>query len=203
MQVFSEYDNIHKLIRLRYNQNVNLLKRFKKLIEKIDDKFFYAVMGGVAVDGYVGKLTRNHHDVDMIIFREDVDRAETVLDDLGYKPKRFTHPEKPNLEYKMQTGDEDHLFSFQILDRIDNDKFEISFYRDPYLVFPLHYIKTPTWLELEGIKFPVVSKEFLIKLKENELMFFEKLKRNNREKYEEKRKQKHINSLHDLELLRK
>ena len=155
---------------------MKLLNKFKELVGIIDKEFFFVVIGGFAVDGYVGKITRNHPDVDFIIFRKDLEKAEQILDELGYQHKRFTHPKEKKLEYKMQTGDEDHLFSLQIADMVDKDKFEISFYRDPHMIFPLSYIKPPNWLELEGVRFPAVSKKFLIEMKENEIKFFEKLK---------------------------
>jgi hypothetical protein len=182
---------------------MRLFDNFKELIEKIEGKFFFVVVGGIAVDGYSGRISRDHPDVDIIIFRKDLAKAEKVLDNLGYKHKRFLHPKEPSLEYKMQTGDEDHLFSFQIADMVDRDKFEISFYRDPHMIFPLSYIKPSRFLELEGVNFPAVSKEFLIKLKENEIEFYEELKVSDLEKYEKKGKQKHLNTIRDLELIRK
>lgn len=182
--------------------SLEVIEKLKELVDEINDKFFYTVFGGIAVDGYAGKITRAHPDVDMIIFRKDLEKTEQVLSDLGYEHKRFSHPKESNLDYKMQTGDEDHLFSFQIADRTD-DNFEISFYRDPRMLFPLSLIKPPVWLELEGVRFPAVSREILIKLKENEVEFFEKLKMLDPEKYQNKRKQKHLNTLHDSKLLSK
>jgi hypothetical protein len=180
---------------------MKLLDKFEDLIKKIDREFFFVVMGGIAVDGYAGKITRYHPDVDIIIFREDLEKAEQVLSRLSYRHKRFIHPKDRSLEYKMQTGDEDHLFSFQIADLVGKDIFEISFYRNLRKVFALSYIKPPNWLELEGVKFPAVSKEMLTELKINEDSFFNELKISNREKYESKRKQKHLNTLHDIKLL--
>ncbi|MBU0569426.1 nucleotidyltransferase family protein [Patescibacteria group bacterium] len=189
---------------MKYKVNektAEVLRKFSVLMNSIGNNFFFVVMGGIAVDGYAGKLTRNHPDVDMLIFRKDLGKAEEVLEALGYTTKRFTHPKDSNLEYKVQTGNKDHLFSFQIIDKIDDKNFEISFYRNLHLVFPLSYIKPPTWLKLEGVKFPAVSKKMLTKLKENEVQFFEKLKKNDLKKYLSKRKQKHINTLYDLKTL--
>lgn len=185
-----------------YERIYSVLEKFEKLVNEINDQFFFCVMGGIAVDGYAGKITRNHPDVDMIVFRDDLEKAEEVLEDLGYKHKRFTHPKESALEYKMQTGDEDHLFSFQIADLADEDKLKISFYRDLHMNFPLSYIKPPHYLELEGVKFPAVSKKLLIELKKDEIEFFEELKKSDPEKYQKKRKQKHLNTIHDLNILR-
>lgn len=179
----------------------DVLKAFSELIEEIGKQFFYVTMGGIAVDGYAGKITRDHPDVDMLIFREDLVKAENILKELGYECKRFTHPVEQTLEYKMQTGDEDHLFSFQILDSVDNDNFIMSFYRDLHSIFPNNQIKPPTWLVLENVRFPAVSREFLIKLKKNEVLFFEKLKVSDPEKYLLKRKEKHLKCLHDINFL--
>lgn len=190
---------------MKFNSNRKTKKVLKKLSEFINatsNKFHFAVMGGIAVDGYVGNLTRNHPDVDMFIFREELEKVEEVLEKLGYRYKRFTHPRKSGLEYKMQTGDKSHLFSFQILDQVGKDKFEISFYRDPHLIFPISFIKPPNWLILEGVRFPAASKKLLIELKQNELNFFEKLKKKDPEKYKIKRKDKHLNCLRDIKLLK-
>ena len=184
-------------------QTFSILENFGKLVSKIDNQFFFVVMGGIAVDGYAGKLTRNHSDVDMLIFRNDLEEIEVVLKKLGHTTKRFSHPQKPSLEYKVQTGDKNHIFSFQIVDKVDDKNFEISFYRNLKMTYPLSYIKPPIWLKLEGVKFPAVSKKMLTKLKENEVEFFEKLKKDNPKKYLSKRKQKHQNALHDLKTLSK
>lgn len=189
------------LMKNSLNRNTDeIIENIKKLVDGIDEQFYFATMGGIAVDGYIGKFTRHHPDADFIIFREDLEKAEEVLGKLGYLCRRITHPKKFEFEYKMQTGNDDHLFSFQILDLVGSDNFEISFYRDLQMDFPLSLIKSPVWLELKGVKFPAVSKEFLIKLKENELNFFEKLKVSDPKKYK-KRKQKYLITLHDLQLL--
>jgi hypothetical protein len=122
------------------DKSLYVIEKLKELVDALDSKFFYVVFGGIAVDGYIGKITRNHPDVDMIIFRDDLEKAEQVLIDFRHKHKRFNHPKESDLVYKMQTGDEDHLFSFQIVDPVGEDKFEISFYRDPHMIFPLSYI---------------------------------------------------------------
>lgn len=179
-----------------------VLKRFSELIEAIGDQFFYTAMGGIAVDGHAGRLTRNHPDVDMLVFRNDLKAVEKVLDQLGYPHERFGHPKEPGFEYKIRTNDPDWTFTFQIIDQKPGQKFEISFYRDPHMVYPLSFIKPPVWLTLEEVHFPAVSKKFLTKLKENEVSFFKKLKKENPEKYRLKRKDKHAQCLHDIRLLR-
>lgn len=179
-----------------------ILKKFSEFVNATDNNFFYVVMGGIAIDGYTGKLTRNHPDVDMLVFREDLKKAENILEELGYFHKRFTRPDETSFVYKMQTGDENHVFSFQVLDQVGDDKFGISFYRDPHMEFPMSFIKPPTWLTLESTRFPSVSKEFLIRLKENEITFFEKLKKEGSERYRSKRKNKHLKCLHDIKLLK-
>lgn len=179
-----------------------VLLKLSKFVKAVDSSFFYTVMGGISIDGYYGKLTRNHHDVDFLIFREDLEKAEAILDKLGYKHKRFTHPDDSNLEYKMQTGNENHIFSFQVIDRVGKNDFEISFYRDLQMKFPISLIRPASWLKLEGVKFPAVSKILLLKLKKNEAKFYENLKKEDLEKYLSKRKDNHTKNLHDIELLR-
>ena len=151
-------------------------------------------MGGVAVDGYAGGWTRDHQDVDLLIFRKDLERAENALRKLGYPYQEFTHPKDGSLVYKIRTDDPDRTFSFQILDKRGDGEFEVSFYRDLRLVFPMSYIKPVNWLKLEGIRFPAISKDFLIKLKQNEIKNFKKF-------IPEKRMGKYLNCLRDIKLL--
>ena len=40
------------------------MKKLSEFVEAVDNDFFYVVMGGISVDGFVGRLTRNHPDVD-------------------------------------------------------------------------------------------------------------------------------------------
>lgn len=189
---------------MKFNPNdrtKRVLKKLSEFIGTVNKELFFVVMGGIAVDGYVGEVTRSHPDVDMLIFREDIESVENILISLGYLPKKFNHPKEADFIYKMQTRYKDHLLSFQILDKVGKNQFEISFYRDPHLVFPLSFIKPPKWLTLEGVYFPVVSKEFLIELKEREIDFYEKLKREDFEKYKLKRKKDHLKILHDIKFL--
>ena len=146
-------------IIIRIN-TVKLLYKFEKLTKELG-KIFYVVMGGIAIDGYAGRLTREHPDVDLLIFRKDLEPVEKVLEKLGYKHIRYKHPSNPGLEYKMQTGKgKNHIFSFQILDKVGEHSFKISFYRDANIEFPVKFIKPQHWLELESVKFPAVSKKF-------------------------------------------
>lgn len=180
-----------------------LVKRFSRLIRKIGDKCFYATFGGLAIDGHAGRLTRNHDDVDMLCFREDVGVIEGCLSNLGYPHEQFVHPQEPDFIYKIRTNDKDRSFTFQMVDQKPKDKFEITFYRFPHLVYPVSYIKPPDWLKLEGLHLPAVKKEFLIKLKTKEIDFFEKEKKENPTKYYSKHEQKHLHCLHDIKLLTK
>jgi len=175
-------------------KTLNVIGRFSELIEVIADKFYWVTMGGIAVDAYAGRLTRDHPDVDILVFRNDLERAENAFKGLGYPYQEFTHPKDNSLVYKVQTDDPDRTFSFQIMDKKGDEEFEVSFYRDLRLVFPISYIKPVTWLNLEGVRFPAVSKEFLIKLKQNEIKNFKKFK-------PKKRLNKYLNCLKDIKLL--
>jgi hypothetical protein len=183
------------------NKTRQILMKLSEFVLEAENKFFYTVMGGIAVDGYAGKLTRNHPDVDMLIFRQDIKKLESVLEKLNYAFEYFDHPQEPGFKYKIKTRDA--ALSFQIIDEKADNKFEISFYRDLQLTYPMNFIKPQSWLELGRVRFPAVSKQFLIKLKENEIEFFEKLKKDNPAKYRLKRKAKHLNCLQDLVLLEK
>lgn len=52
--------------------HLELLQILSKKLKK--QKIFYSVLGGFAVDGQLGKLTRDHKDLDIAIFEEDKPR---------------------------------------------------------------------------------------------------------------------------------
>lgn len=114
---------------------------------------WYRVVGGLGIDGYVGRISRPHHDIDIIILEEQVERIKEVLRKNAYE---FT------------------LFNHKILLKIDDVTVELGRFqrnqKDYWLVtLPSH--KWPADLlkgeevTLEGIRFTVPSKEFLLSTK--------------------------------------
>lgn len=191
-------------------KTVDILNRLSIFCQAIDNKFFFAVFGGWAVDGHLGKITRDHPDIDCLCWREDVAVIEKILTDLNYPFEEFGLPNEPNFIYKICTNDK--LFTFQIIDPVrnvfyngvdkkPNEQFEISFYRFPHLVYPLKYLAI-TLANLNGINYPIVSKEFLIDLKQREVDFYAKEKKDNPEKYNSEHQKKHFNCEQDLNYLK-
>lgn len=182
-------------------QTQRILNNFERLINEIDNKFFYAVFGGFAVDAYVGKITRKHPDVDLFCFRKDVQKVNNTFRNLGYKYENCSHPQEKEYIYKINTMDKH--FTFHIIDEFSSDKIEVGFYHFPHLVFPKNFVYPPTYKNLGGLMFPVVSKKFLIELKKNEVDFYEKEKLQKPLKYNKRHKMKNKNSISDLKLLSK
>ncbi len=180
-------------------KTIDIIKRLSAFYQEIDNKVFFVIFGGWAVDGCLGKVTRPHLDIDCICWRRDLPVIKESLANLGYSCEEFGLPNEPTFIYKIFTSDK--IFTFQIIDKKPNEQFEISFYRFPHLLYPIKYLEI-TKANLNGINYPIVSEEFLINLKQREIDFYEKEKRDNPEKYSPEHQKKHFNCGQDFSLLK-
>ena len=139
-------------------------------------------MGGLALDGHFGKMSRKHDDADLICWRKDVDTVKGALKKLGYEIEVNRFTDESNLEYGFETTDEEHIMSFNIIDEKPNDSFEISFYHFPRLIFPKK-ILGPFMVSLEGVTFPAVDPELLRVFNRNACEYLDRLKKDNPELY--------------------
>lgn len=129
---------------------VNFLNILDTIIRILEDLgCWYRVVGGCAVDGYIGHITRSHNDIDIAILEEDLDRIEQSLNERGYS---FS------------------LLPFKLSFTIEDAKIELlRFHKNPegyWFVAPKHSWPTD-WLQgkevlLEGVRIIVPSKEFLL-----------------------------------------
>ncbi len=181
------------------DNNTRLLEELGKLVDLLQERVSVVVFGGLAVDGYHGKISREHSDVDLICRRRDIDEVRDVLKGLGYETELFAHPEYPELIYKMNTLDSAKTFGCQIVDELPENKFEISFWHFPRQVFSLDWLD-PNKVDINGVTFPVVAIEFVKELKAMECNFYESLREGDRDRFI-KRETKYNNCLHDLEIL--
>ena len=90
----------------RYEPNENELRNVEKLIdiaEKAEKQGIrFGIFGGYGLDILYGKLTRPHHDVDMLVSDNDAQKLDQVLNDNGFElvntteiKKQYAQPAQP------------------------------------------------------------------------------------------------------------
>jgi len=178
---------------------MNPLSELNKLLKVLHKSCFVYVMGGLALDGHFGSISRKHDDADLICWRKDVNIVQDALKDIGYKVDVNTFPEEPNLPYRFETTDDNHIISFNIIDEGPNDTFIMSFYHFPKQVFPKKFLG-PINVSLDGINFSAVDHELLDKLNENAGEYLNRLKKDDPDLYN-RLGYKIDNYFHDRKLL--
>ena len=125
------------------------IKALEAIVEALKDSW-YRIVGGLAVDGYVGHLTRSHSDVDVIILEEELDRVQEALRKNSHSFTLFP--------YKVRL----------LIDGVAVDLGRFQRSQEGYWLVTLPEHKWPVDLlekeevTLEGIQFKVPSKEFLL-----------------------------------------
>ena len=84
-------------------------------------------MGGFALDGHLGKLTRKHNDVDLICWRKDVNIIKKVLERIGYKVREKYDKNNPKLPILLETDEENPAMDVKIIDEQPNNSFTFHF----------------------------------------------------------------------------
>lgn len=69
---------------------VDLALDIAKVAKELDKDYFFG--GGLAIDFYVGKITRNHHDIDFHPMLENSSWWESWFTKKGYKIKKVADP---------------------------------------------------------------------------------------------------------------
>jgi hypothetical protein len=151
------------------------LLELNKLLTALPKSCLVYVMGGLALDGTCGSISRKHDDADLICWRKDVGIVQEAVRNIGYEIEVNTFPDEPNLPYRFETTDEDHMVSFNIIDEAPNDSFVMSFYHFPKQVFQKKLLG-PISVSLDGIGFSAVSHELLDKLNKNAGKYLNDLK---------------------------
>ena len=180
-------------------ESMDPLSVLDKLLHALPKSCPVYVMGGLALDGHFGKLSRKHDDADLICWRKDVDAVKGALKKFGYEIEANTFPDNPDLEYRFETTDDDHIISFNIIDERPNDSFEISFYHFPKQVFPKR-ILGPVMVSLDGVTFPAVGSELLRVFNKNASIYLDRVKNDKPELYS-RLGPKIDNNIHDRRLL--
>jgi len=115
------------------------------------DGLWYRIVGGVGVDGHVGHLTRNHADIDGIVLEEDLPSLLEALDRVGYELYPWKIKFSVN-DVKVELG------------RLGCDEEAFWSKTMPEFQWPRQLLEGQE-VALEGIRFWVPSKEFLLSTK--------------------------------------
>lgn len=182
-------------------KNEKVLKILQEFLNHLPSICQIYIFGGLAVDGYKGKLTRNHDDIDFICWRKDVKTVQDIIKRMGFGIKTSPHPENPKKVCSFVIDDKSEIITFQIIDKKPNDSFEINFWHFPHQVMNIKLLG-PKYLTLEAVTFPAVSLELLSFFHNNASKYFEKIKKNNPELYK-RLGYKLNNHFHNLEIINK
>lgn len=118
----------------------------------------YMIVGGYAIDGKKGKITRYHDDVDMLVLENEYHKIMEAVQKLGYKLiKKYnsTCLFKKNKEGEMKPS-KIHL---SFLKR--RGKFAVSEGRIATTRFPINWFDKSQTVEIKGVRFNIVTDELL------------------------------------------
>lgn len=177
----------------------NPLLELKELISVLPKTCPFYVIGGLAMDGYMGRITRMHNDVDLMCWRKDIKTVKKALGRVGYKTKSHYLQDNPQKIYYTETDEENPIISFLIMDKKSNNSFEISIGKDTHQVFPNEYID-PKKVLINDIEFPVVSLKLLDYFNKKTKIKLNRIKKEDPKLYSILGS-KIINNKHDRELL--
>ena len=177
------------------------LAELKKLLKILPESISIYVIGGLALDGHFGKITRRHDDVDLICWRKDLPTIKKSLGKIGYNTKTYNLKKEPNFEFYITTTDKRNIITINVIDKKPNNKFEISYTHFPHKLYPVKLLG-PRIVKLRDVIFPTVSLQLLKKLNNNRTKFLTKLKINDPELYQ-RLGYKVDNYFHDVKLINK
>lgn len=159
----------------------NPLFELKKLLAVLPKSVHVFVLGGLALDGYLGEYTRPHNDADLICWRKDAKTVKNALIKLGYKVREHCLEDNPQIPYYIETDEDNPTITFFIIDEAPNNSFKFN-------SINLHKIFSKEYLEhkrvsLEGVGFTPVSLLFLDYLNKEGAKGLAKIKKNNPKLY--------------------
>ena len=79
--------------------NIEEAKKFLNLLSKTNMNYF--VSGGVGLDGLRKKVSREHKDIDIYLFSEDLDKFIQFVKSLGYKVFKKSLKSKPTTKLEI------------------------------------------------------------------------------------------------------
>jgi hypothetical protein len=155
----------------------NPLYELKKLLALLPKSVRVYVLGGLALDGYLGAYTRPHNDADLICWRKDIQTIRRALKKLGYGIKEHCFDDDPKRPYMLETDEDNPTISFFVIDKAPNSSFR--FKRD---VLPEKYLGHDK-VNLEGVEFAPVGLPFLHYLNTEGAKSLRRIKQNNPKLY--------------------
>jgi len=160
----------------------NPLLELQKLTPMLPKALSFYVIGGLAIDGYMGNLSRMHNDADLLCWRKDIETVKNALKKLGYKTKSHYLIDNPKKVHYLETDEENPIISFVIMDELPNNCFEISIGKNIHQVFPKKYLNSKK-ATINDIKFPVVGLELLDFLNKKTKANLDNIQRDNPQLY--------------------
>jgi hypothetical protein len=126
------------------------IKEFLDALEK--KKVHYIVIAGVGLDGKRGYLTRPHQDLDVLCSKKDLPKVDEVLEELGYKGRRYNDLYKAfdDKGGKVDVG----LVTFE-------DKEAVTYGRIAVTRFPKSLFEHPQRGHIDNVDFNVAPNELL------------------------------------------
>ncbi|MFC1787871.1 nucleotidyltransferase domain-containing protein [Patescibacteria group bacterium] len=177
----------------------NPANELKKLISVLPKSCPFYVIGGLAIDGYIGKLTRMHNDADLMCWRKDIKTIKTALNKIGYKIDNKYLKDDPKKVNSLETDEENPILSVNIIDEVSEDSFEISIGKNIHQIFPKKYLGSKRGM-IDNIKFLVPKLELLDSLNRKAKANLNRIKKANPKLYSILGS-KIINNKHDRKLL--
>jgi Aminoglycoside-2''-adenylyltransferase len=177
------------------------LSELKKLLAVLPKSCELYVMGGFALDGHLGKLTRKHNDVDLICWRKDVNIFKKALKLIGYKVREKYDKDNPKLLILLETEEDNPAIEVKIIDKQPDNNFRFYFNTPGQQIFPKKMLG-PVQVSLDGIKFPVIKLELIAELVKIGEQVLKRIKKENPKLYKVLGS-KIINNKKDIELIDK
>lgn len=174
-----------------------------QLLGRVHERFsmegiFYVTMGGFAVDGYAGKLTRDHGDVDLIVHKEDYRAVEQILGTIGIWLKRAMPLPGEVVPYKYVSNNKE--LTVHVLEPLtDGRTVRLAFWATGWKEYPVTAFE-PREVSIERTIFTAISKRLLIRQKQDQFNHESRFRSDNSEKTQTHR-QKRIAAEHDLGVL--
>jgi hypothetical protein len=139
-------------------------------------------MGGLALNGYCGEITRIHNDLDLICWRKDIKTAQNALNKIGYKIRVDYFNDKPKIPYRFETDEENPAISFNIIDERPNNSFAIYFNSNEQ-IYPKGFLG-PVKVFLDDMNFKAVDLKLLDIFNEQTRKNLNQIKKDNPKLYE-------------------
>jgi hypothetical protein len=134
---------------------LNPLVELKRLLDVLPKSCPAYVIGGWAVDGHVGRVTRRHNDVDLMCWRRDRETVKAGLKKIGYKVREKRDTDGSGPVRMIETDEDNPVISFFVIDEVPGNEFRLVTNKVDS-TFPISFLK-PKRAKLYGIEFMAAS----------------------------------------------